>query len=107
MPLSYYVDINQENIFKTLFYSCRFPPWSQFSFIKSFFSLFSFFFPLDIYPKCLQDNLYYRDYRDFTGTTIYILVNQSNFNLGRMKLYEDHSDLMHSMCKRDVDFNFL
>lgn len=71
------------------------------------FTFLIFFF--DIYPKCSQDNLYYRDYRDFTGATIYILVNQSNFNfnLQRMKLYVDHRDLMHSMCKKDVDFNFL
>ena len=107
MPLSYYVNINQENILKTLFSACIFLLWSQFSFIKPFFSPFSFFF--DIYPKCSQDNIYYKDYIDFTEATTSILVNQSNFNfnLQSMQLHVDHSDLMHSMCKKYVDFNFL
>lgn len=98
--------MNQESIFKTLFSSCRFPLCPQFSFIKYFFFLFSFF---DIYPKCSQDKLWYKDYRGFSGTTICISVNQSNFNyfnLERMQLYVDHSDLMHSTCKKMLTLIF-
>lgn len=71
--------------------------------------LFTFLIFLLTFILCSQDNLYYRDYRDFMEATTSILVNQSNFNfnLQRMQLYVDHSDLMHSMCKKDVDFNFL